>query len=177
VKKNITLSIALLIPVLMLVFIVASIYIPGLLYKPQYNFLYAVGNGYCSYPEYIVKNARVMQNQDKGRHRYGDLCTYKDRTIQFYIYDVTTDQNTLISLMDAERLTLNESEESPDGFSVRRRSRGGWGLPFFGSGGDFNTYYLLGHNTSHKLNLYTNNEDRYSSVKPFLGWIVNEHNQ
>ena len=40
IKKNITLILGISIPILMILFVAGSIYLPGLFIKPHFNFLY-----------------------------------------------------------------------------------------------------------------------------------------
>lgn len=62
-RKKVTLVIALLAPILLVTFVVASIYIPQLFTKPSENFMYFIGDDYSCSDHYTVKDKKVTTNQ------------------------------------------------------------------------------------------------------------------
>ena len=60
-KKNIPLIFAISIPVLMVIGIALSIYLPTLFVKPEYDFLYSIGGDYSYRNEYAVENGKLVK--------------------------------------------------------------------------------------------------------------------
>ncbi|MDE2439283.1 MAG: hypothetical protein KGN01_07890 [Patescibacteria group bacterium] len=169
IKKNITLIVGISIPVLMILFVAASIYLPGLFVQPKYNFLYVSGDDYYYYNQYqySVQNGKLVRNEitrPEGQ-------TYPpQRDVKLYVYDVAKNESKEISFAEAQNLNLDSSNVSPDGFEVTYGSRGDGFFPFFFySGTDYNNRYLKGHNVSKKLNLQLSGS--YYNNFRFIGWI------
>jgi len=172
-KKNSTLIIGISIPILMILFVAGSIYLPGLFIKPHFNFLYASGddsyyyynNGY----QYSVQNDKLIKNELKQPEN----PNYNPPRVEpkLYLYDVTMNEAKEISFADAQNLNLDSNTKSPDDFEVVYGSRGDGFFPFFWGGGtDYNARYLKGHNVSKKLNLQLNGGSYYNNFR-FIGWI------
>ena len=101
-KKNKILILGLSIPVLMIILVVASIYIPTFFVKPKYNFIYAFSNSYFG-PEYKVKNSKLtkVDNSNSG-YEISDSRQTPDYPTLCY-YDVKKDENTEISFEEAAK--------------------------------------------------------------------------
>jgi len=172
-KKNTTLIIGISIPILMILFVAGSIYLPGLFIKPQVDFLYVNGDDnyyyYNSGYQYTVVNDKITKNDVK---QPADPSLKPPQVEQkLYIYDVTENVSREISLEEAKKLDLNSNTISPDGFEVVYGSRNDGGFPFFWGGGtDYNARYLKGHNVSRKVNLPMTGSPYYSGMH-FIGWI------
>lgn len=144
-----SLIIGISLPIVMLVIIIASLYLPRMLVHPKYNFLYKTDGDY----DYSVENNALVK-KERG-YKY-------DRPLEeanFFIYNVATDESKKISLEEAQQLKLDSKETSPDGMKVASRSSCGV------FGGCSSGYYLVGHFYSKKLEL-----KEYSSQ--LLGWII-----
>jgi len=172
-KKNIPLIVGISIPILMILFVAASIYLPLLFMhtKPEFNFLYVTGD-YLLGSQYSVENGKLVKHEfkdDEGRwpsimRRRGDA--------KLFVHDVTKNESRQISFEEAQSLDLNSNIKSPDGFEIVHGSRGGGPWPFFGfSETDYNTVYIKGHNISRKLNVQQT--ERHFGDFHFLGWINN----
>lgn len=170
IKKNITLVIGITIPILMILFVAGSIYLPGLFIKPHFNFLYVSGDDYYYYnqQQYSVQNGKLVKNEIKQLENQNYNPPRNEPKL--YIYDVTKNEAKEISFVDGQNLNLDSRAKSPDDFEVVYGSRGDGFFPFFWGGGtDYNTRYLKGHNISKKLNLQLNGSSYYNFR--FLGWI------
>jgi hypothetical protein len=177
-RKNASLILGISIPILMIILIIASIYIPGYFIKPKFNFLYVSGESgmyYHGQPLYIVENGKLLQNEITPPERkdyyyennYYDPPKYSGK---FYIYNVTKNEAKEISFEMAQSLKIDSNKQSPDGFEVVYGNRSDGFLPFlYGSGSDYKTRYLKGHGVSNKLNLQLNS--KYTSYYDFIGWI------
>lgn len=172
IKKNITLVIGISIPILMILLVASSIYLPGFFIKPHFNFLYVSGddssyyynNGY----HYSVQNNQLVRNEIKQP----ESPNYNSPGVEaiFYLYDVTKNEAKEISFADAQNLNLDSSVKSPDDFEIVHGSCGDGFFPFFWGGGiNCNARYLKGHNLSKKLNLQLNGA--YHNNFRFIGWI------
>lgn len=169
IKKNLTLFIGILVPVLMIIFVAASIYLPGIFVQPKYNFLYISGNDSYFYSQfqYIVENEQLIKSQNKLPE---EQIYYQKEVIKIYYYDVNKNESREINFEEAQKFKIDSNNISPDGFEVVNGTQGGGFFPiFYYSNGDYNNLYLKGHNVSKKLNLILNGA-RYDNFR-FIGWI------
>lgn len=159
IKKNITFIIGVSIPILMILFVAASIYLPGLFIQPKYNFLYVSGDDYNYYKQYSVQNGTLTRNE-----------TQLGKDVRLYICDVAKNKSKEVSFEEARKLNLDSNNVSPDGFEIVYGSRGdGLFSLFFYSSTDYSTHYIIGHNVSKKLNLQLSGS--YYRNFRFIGWI------
>jgi hypothetical protein len=163
-KKNIPLIVGISIPILMILFVAGSIYLPSLFVKPSYNFLYLLGAS-CYGQPYSVVNGKLEQNDVKYPANYNPPAQP-----ELFIYDATKDQSQQISFADAQNLNLDSTNQSPDGFEVvSGNSGGGDYFPFYFGPSNYNDgWYLKGHNIDKKINIQT--VGNYYNFT-FLGWI------
>ena len=166
-KKNLPLIIGVLIPVVMILFIAGSIYLPRAAMRPKYNFLYAT-NGYEN--AYVIKDGRLAEWQAPTSTQDAYYPPPKPLAVsQLYLYDVKKDKSLALSFEEAKNFHLDPNPISPDGYEVSRGQGGGGFFPFFYDGGDYSSWYLKGQNTWKKLAIRTN-EPYYYDVR-FLGWV------
>jgi len=164
-KRNISLIVGLSIPVLMILFVAGSIYLPGIFIKPKYNFVYVSGYDYYHGRQYSVSNNILVKNQIT----YPD--TYKPGVEpKLFLHDVRANQSNEISFEDAQKFDLDPSPVSKDGFEVVYGSRGEGVFPlFFFSDKDYNSRFIKGHNISNKLNVQL--VGNYYNNFQFMGWV------
>jgi len=154
-RKNISLILAVAIPILMIFLIIASIYWPRATAHPKFNFLYLMGENYINNQQYVVQNEKLIFTQKNS-----------ENNAKFYIYDTTQNKSTEISFQDAQKLNLNANLKSPDGFEVVSGGNDGGIFPlFFGSTDNYYSRYLKNDHTTLKLNIPHNYNFR------FLGWV------
>ncbi len=169
-KKNVSLIIALGIPVLMIVLVAASIYLPGLFAPaPQHHFLYVTDDFYQG-GQYVVEKGTLIKRELKRPPNTTPVV------VRLFIYDVSANAGREVSFEEAQQLRLDTSVTSPDGYEVAYASSVGYELfplLFFGDGRDRNDMYLKGHGASKKLNLTMQSDmySWYSRRARFLGWI------
>ena len=171
-KKNLPLILAFGIPLVMIVAIALSIYLPGLGKQPKYNFLYMTGDalnyGYPNGTDYYVQGNRLVKSPvppPVNPDPY--LKAMPPGEVKFYVHDVIANQSKEVSPEEAQNLNLNSSQTSEDSYTIQQ---GGGGDFLFGGGGDYNSWYLKGNNRSKKLNLKLSGPNSYASFR-FLGWI------
>lgn len=170
IKKNITLIIGISIPVLMILFVAGSIYIPGLFIKPHVNFLYVSGDDYYyDQGHFTVQKGKLVKKEIKQPENQG---YYQPRgESKLFVHDVAKNESREISFEEAQNLNLDSSVKSSDGFEIVNGSHSDGFFPFFlGSGTDYNSRYLKGHNISKKLNLQLDGRSYYYGFR-LLGWI------
>lgn len=173
IKKNITLVLGISIPILMILLVAGSIYLPGLFIHPKYSFLYVSGDDYYynNGQRYFVENSRLKKNEITQPE---DTNNYPPRgEAKLFIHDVAKNESKEIFFEEAQKLNLDTNNTSPDGFEVVYGGGEGGIFPFFYSGGtDYNARYLKGHNVSKKINVQLSGSYYYNNFR-FLGWLKN----
>src|SRR3990167_3813581 len=165
-KEKLPLIVGILIPILLILFVVVSVYLPSLFVKPKYDFVYTTNARY----DYDVK---VLDGKISATPRYNDQYysgnQYRRTPPEptFFVYDVTADKSKSISLAQAQTYNLDSSNKSPDGFTVGRNESDGYSFfPFF-YGSSQRGVYLQGKGLNRKI------QDQYYDFQ-FLGWVLNE---
>jgi len=173
IKNNLPLIFGISIPILMVIFVTASIYIPQMFVKPQYDFLYLIGNNNC-YNE--GRNSQVYAVVSNRLIKYTPDTIFQNCMIgqvpqlKIFVYSIAQNEGKEISFSDAQGLILDSSILSPDGFEIVNGGSNGGFFPFyFSSGSDYYTRYLQGHNISKKLNIQQGGNYYYNFT--LLGWI------
>jgi len=169
-QKNISLIIGLAIPLLMIVLVAASIYLPGLFApQPKVNFLYVTDDDYYQGHAYVVEHGKLTKREVKYPEHYTPGVT------RFYVHDVSSNVSKEVSFEEAQQLRLDANVKSSDGYEVVYGSADYGLFPLFFAGGrDDNSMYLKGHGASKKLELQRSTDDRYyysHGRARFLGWI------
>ena len=171
-KKDVSLIIGLAIPVLMILLVAASIYLPGLFSPPPgFNFLYVIDEGYYQAQLYDVENGTLVKREIKYPEHY------TPKVVRLFVHDVARNESKEISFAEAQKLPLDPNVKSADGFEIVYGNRGDGIFPlFFFSGSDYNTLYIKGHNNSRQLNLPSRGAEGYYSYNRFrfLAWIKQE---
>lgn len=168
IKKNLSLILGISIPILMILFVAGSIYLPGIFIQPHFNFLYVNRDDYYYGQQYAVQNGRLVKNEIKQPEN-GNYNPPRGEP-KLFIHDVVKNESKEVSFEEAQKLDLDSNIKSPDGFEVVYGSRGGAIFPFFFyPGTDYNSRYLKGRNVSKKLNIQLS-ESYYYNFR-FLGWI------
>ena len=168
-KKNVPLIVALSIPVLMIVLIAISIYVPALFIKPTMNFVYSVGGDHCYPNKYSVKNGKIVENEIKQPETNNACRSYSNyREARLFYYDVKRTTSREITLAEAATLTVDAAIKSQDGFEV---VSGNYSSDIFFSGGSYYDKYLKKGAYSRRLNVGSTS---YYDFK-FIGWVKGEN--
>ena len=167
-RKNITLIVGIAIPLFMIVFVAASIYLPAFFADPpKYSFLYTTNDVYKYASEYSIVNKKLT----KTPRRIATTESYIFGDPTFYLYDIEKNDSRELSFAEASKLTLDANPRSTDGYEVVRGSGNGGGFPFdFHDSNDYRSYFLRSRNVSKKVTLRTGG-DYYWDFR-FLGWII-----
>jgi hypothetical protein len=167
-KKHFTLIIGIAIPLVMILLVATSIYLPGFFVQPEFNFLYVTGEDrYWGY-SYSVEDGPLTREYNVPDD---DFDTARSE-LRLFIYDVTHNESREVTFEEAVQLQLDPDKESPDGFEVTYGSRGENFLFMFGSYTDYNSQYLVGRGVSKKLDLDVGADNSYYGSFKFLGWIL-----
>lgn len=166
------LIIGLSIPILMILFVAASIYLPLLFVhtRPKFNFLYVTGDDYFFGRQYSVENCKLVKKEDNR-----DYPSYFRRRGEekLFVHDIVKNESKEIAFEEAQKFNLNSSIKSPDSFEIVYGSKADGVWPLFGfSERDCSTVYIKGHNISRKLNVQLP-EHNYNNFR-FLGWITDK---
>jgi hypothetical protein len=176
-RGNSALVIAFALPILLILIVTVTTYLPSLLLTTKYNFLYATcipNNSTYSYacdtstyPRYIVQNKKIVESGTKPNNT---------NTSRIFYHDTKSNTSREISPEDAKRLTVDEKLTSPDNVTVTDHYQSGVSVfPFFDSNSSYG-YYLTNGANKRKLNLISDTNTYYRSDFQFLGWIISEPN-
>lgn len=178
---NVPLIVGIGVPVLMMLFIAAAIYLPGLFKKPQFDFIYSSASYSWAAPELDVQGQKIgfkcadaqnyYSSDDSSAKEIALKCT-EEFLPKLYRYSIKDDTVSEISYADAKKLLIDTSSDSSDGYKVEQGNYSGemFSSMFGGdNNSDYNQWYLKGHNRMVKLNIP---HDIYSSENErFVGWV------
>ncbi|MFH1462306.1 MAG: hypothetical protein ABIG08_01215 [bacterium] len=175
VKKNLSLIIGLSIPVLMILFVAGSIYLPGLFAgEPEYSFLYTERNYYCG-TQYFAENGKLSSKELvclESENRYSPPEYNLPFTPKIFFHDIAKNQSQEISFEEGQKFVLSSNPTSPDGFKIECATRASGFFIFFDSGRDCSEQYIKGHGLNKKLNIQLEEDYYYGKEFQFLGWII-----
>lgn len=174
-KKNLPLTIGLSIPVLMIVFIAASIYLPRFsATQPQFSFLYTGGSNYNTVKFYTVKDNKLFLDENPNCPPPGNGANFKTEP-RLFRYDAVKDQSQEISFESAQTMKLDSNIKSPDGFELSYNHSDYF--PFFFLGRDYQSKFLKKGNFVKKINTQTDPSSQYNYFDfRFLAWVIGENN-
>ena len=185
-KNNLAIVLAFSLPVVLIVAVALSTYLPSLLLSTNYNFLYAS----CGYDvnsfsrrcdtflqnRYsVVEGSLVVNELDplQDSDNDGTMDIDENYTSRIFIHDTENNESREISLEEAETLSLNKLLTSPDGVTVSSQFDRGADFFIFYGGRSSHGYYLTKGNSRSELNLISN-QDRfyYRDNFQFIGWVL-----
>lgn len=192
IKKNFAVLLAFLLPILLIVIVALSTYLPSLFISTNYNFIYTSctdGKNYY-YPyycdnylqkRYSIKEGKLIINPvdltiDSNKDGRPDFTEKNAEAARIFLHDTKKNESREISLEEAKVLTLNSLLTSPDGVTVSSNSSYGGGGDFlflFGGGRSSYGYYLMKGKGKSKLNLINDSDQYYYQNNfQFLGWVL-----
>jgi len=186
IKKNFVLVLAFALPVVLILIVAASVYIPSVLLTTSYNFVYTTcGAGVDRYPyncdnylrqRYSVVEGKVVLNdisptQDSDKDGIPDID--ENYTTRIFLHDTEKNASREITTQEAQSLMLNGLLTSPDGVNVEGNWQGGGDFFLIFDGRSSYGYYLTKGKIKSKLQLI-NDDDRYYYRNNFyfLGWTL-----
>jgi hypothetical protein len=183
IKKNIVVILAFMLPILLIIGLAVSVYLPGVFLSTQYNFVYATcdnGSGdYQYYPDY-PQNCNAFLNslyqvENGGLVTQTAVLANGRYLPRLFVHDTKNNESREITFTEAESLRLSGLLTSPDGVSIDNGyNRGSEFFPFFGGSFQYG-YYLTKGSKRHRLDLLGANDRYYSDNNfKFIGWVVGE---
>jgi len=185
-KKNLVIVAAFSLPVILIVVVGLTAYLPSLLIKTNYNFVYAACDSDTNSYSYrcdnylqqrysVVDNTLVINDVNPALDSDYDGIpdTDENYSVRLFVHDTSINETREISPEEAQALTLNQLITAPDGVSVSSEFDQGADLFLvFDSGSNYG-YYLVKGNARSKLNLI-NDQDRYFHRNnfQFIGWVI-----
>ncbi len=159
-KNKIILSIAIALPILIIIAVALSVYLPARNAKPSaYNFVFESNDNYAGRYEVINGKISTAPNFDPKFPYAG--------TPKFYIHDTAANTNMVISLVEAQKLSLSDDVISPDGYKIESGGDSSALGFIFGAPNNYNKKYIVKNSFSRELNIPG---DSYAFH--FLGWII-----
>lgn len=155
--------IGLSIPLILVLLIFFSIYIPKLRFHPQYNFIYSLNEK--SYDPkckaFLIKDGKLTEQIVAS--------TCGDTTL--YYYDIKQNTSQPVSYEQARQYTLDANPDSPDGYRVFKDNGGSGFFPLFYD--NTQSIYLSGHGVSGRVNIPKKSPGNYQFYYAFqfLGWV------
>ena len=171
-SKNMVLWVALAIPVLMVLVVAGSIYLPmSGAEPPQYDFIYALRN-YSDGYEYSVVDGRLVADVIHREGATKDVpAGVASAPTRFFRQDVAANTSQELSLADVQKLKIDNTIPSPDGYALKRGGQGGGVFPFFFFEGNYNDQYLVKGTASFKMDLKEISEPYFAPTQ-FIGWVI-----
>jgi hypothetical protein len=169
-SKDFALVIGLTIPVAMIAFVAAAIYLPRVFSSvdpPRYDFLYMVGSPYGG-ERYIVIDGKLSRHKEEPPSY---TPPGGDWPPQLFVHRVASNTSERISFEGGTALTLDTTPRSPDGFEIVHGRKSEFFFPIVSST-DYRTRYLQKDGWTQKLDLEINSEPGYAGMFILLGWIV-----
>jgi hypothetical protein len=185
IKKNFILILAFSLPIILIIVVALSVYLPSLFLSTNYNFVYAAcDDNYYSYrcDEYLNKSHSVIDGKivtnivDSNSSPTFDID--ESYTIRLFLHDTTKNESREITSLEARSLALNELLTSPDGVTVLSQyERNSGSFLIFSGGSSSYNHYLTKGKIKAKLNLIKNTEKYYYRNNfQFIGWVLPEIN-
>jgi len=177
-KKNLPLIIGLAIPVLMIIFVAVAIYAPSIFAHPKYDFVFSAGDTYYTdYGDHYsvavgkISKTTISQPIDSFGKPYPTT-----RVVELFRYDAKADNVHPITFEDAQKLNLDVSPKSPDGYVLTHGNNNNGIFELFGSNRDYNAWFLKKGIVSKKIYIGINQDGYYyDSNSQFLGWVVGDN--
>lgn len=187
-KRNFAIILAFVLPIILIMVVALSTYLPSLFISTHYNFLYAsCANDQYYYPydyncnAYIQKYYSVVDSKlvlnpidtmvDANKNGIPDFG--KNPSARIFLHDTSKNESREITLEEAKSLSLNSLLTSPDGVTVSNHyDRGGDFFPFGGGSYSYGYYLTKGKGKS-RINLINNTDQYYYQNNfQFLGWAL-----
>jgi hypothetical protein len=185
IKQNIVILTAFALPILLIIGVALSVYLPPLFLSTKYNFVYIMCaeskyrynncNNYIQKRYSVVNNKIIINNIDPTLDSDNDKIPdiNENYTTRIILHDTEKNESREISFEEAQTLTLNNFEISPDGVTVEDDYSGGSDFFIFGGSSSTYGYYLAKGEIKTKLKLiYDYDHYYYRDNFQFIGWVL-----
>lgn len=167
-SDNPSLYIGLAVPLLLIFFVAASVYLPAYFApEPSTDFLYVTDE-----PRYGLRYQVHHGHLRKDYRPKPDHPEAEDTGAVIYRHKMPENKSIRLSFQTAKQFELNSRQISPDGYKVEYGRR--VDAPFFFASyeRDYDERYLIGHSTVWTLNVHIDTKSRRGF--DFKGWILDE---
>lgn len=168
-KKNLTLYIAIALPLIFIIIVAVAIYIPKNFTNTQYKLVYTDNSYEVFKNSYFVENGKIVSRPNVELLKYPpeDLKYYQDSG-KLYLYDFETNTTTEITLAEAQKYNAYRGPSSPDGYSVERNYSSAGIFEIFGSYDNGYQFYLV--NSKGAKNQIVGLQSDYYELN-IIGWV------
>ncbi len=180
--KHIPLLVAIALPILFIIILAVTLFVPSSKINPEFNFLYIDSseqwktsfNTFRYENTYEVENNKIVKKTiiySKSENlMYEDKIEKKDSP-SLYLYDVEENTSKIITFEDAQDLDLEQGPSSPDGYTVKFEYNSDGIFELFGSNNDAG-YYITKGSGKKILSGIGSSADYYgqNDIK-LIGWI------
>lgn len=171
-KQRIYLFIAIFIPILMILAITFSLFIPVEKIMPPYNLLYATGNRFESYT--CLQNTMAKLFPKKMNNDFYKVEPGHCNSVKLFVYDFKNDKSTPFTFAQAKKLHLRENLKTDSGyFYVSKDCYTGPDLGLWSMRSNFNDVCLAQGKYKRLLNIkYGSSKEDFYFIS--IGWIIPE---
>ncbi len=187
-QRTVLLAVAFLLPLIFIMVVFASTYIPSSQLQTDYDFVYArcmengsPGSFYCSnYLQnlYQVENGRLQElaiPEDLDSDNDGVLDINENYRTRLFLHDTDSNTSDELPLTDVQQLQLIDEIVSPDGVAVEHDYSGGGSFFLFGRISSRYGWYLTKGRAKQKLEIIGDNgRNYYRDDFRFIGWVDND---
>ena len=174
-KKNFVVLLAFLLPLVLIVVIALSVYLPSLKVSTDYDFVYvACFNGVGYYPHLCDKNYLKKRYAVVADKLVVDSDSNEEGDDRLFRHDTEKNESREITLVEAQRMTFNNLLTSPDGVTISSgyNRRDGVFFPFDGGFSSYD-YYLTKGKSRKKIKLIGDDDQYYYQNNfQFIGWVL-----
>ncbi len=181
-KKNIPLIVGIALPIVFIIIISLSIYIPTLYVNPEHNFIYSMNDNYYSNNSYKntykitdgkIHTEQTLTAKNNGMIDSKTAIIYMGENPPLYLYDVKTNSSHEITLEEAEKYNLDPGPSSPDGYNIDYGYNNNGIFELFGSSRNGNGFYVYKGNSKKMLTGLSNSKSYYYGAGYFnlIGWV------
>lgn len=178
-KNNYLVLIAILLPILFIIIVTLTAYLPSIFLKTNYDFIYAIcEDNTNNYPrsckkylnnKYSIINTKIVLNNDP---KTKESSNYESR---LFIHDTENNESKEISYTEALDYSYSNLLTSPDGVTVSSGYQDRADFFIFSSSNSGYEHNLIKGNVKKKLNLINNsNRYNYENNFIFIGWIISD---
>ena len=163
IPKEIRILVLIFLPFLLIAVILGAIYAPYLWApKPKVDFIYSYSE-YCQNSRFLVENSKLKMTSKNDGNPCGNNVEAK-----IYYHNVTENRSREITFAEAEKLNLDNSNKSSDGYILKNKSNSSGSFLFYSSGNS--GLYLVKDSLSFEQDLQMPSY-YYSTDRFFLAWV------
>jgi len=179
-RKNLAIILAFGLPMVLVVVVGLSVYIPSLSVSTDYDFIYSVCTddfrspySYCgNYQKiYSVDQNGKLVAEEVVLDNLGPKPSEPKYNSRLFLHDAETNQSHEITEEEAKNLNLSGMLTSPDGATVTSGYDRAGDFLFFDGGSSY-AYYLNRDGARKKLNLIDTDDRYYLNNFQFVGWVI-----